>query len=91
MSRSGVLHVATVKHAKYTNTYVYHRKSMTMIDRFTWWPEAVPRSDIEATTVVKAFITTWVSRFDVPSVIASDRGRQFDCQLVFRAFFQKKK
>jgi len=48
-----------------------------MIDRTTRWPEAVPLSSISAESCVRAFISTWVSRFGVPAVLTSDRGSQF--------------
>ena len=50
---------------------------LTMIDRTTRWPEAVPLSSISTESCVRAFISSWVSRFGVPSTLTSDRGAQF--------------
>ena len=50
---------------------------LTMIDRTTRWSEAVPLSSISTKSCVRAFISTWVSRFRVPSTLTSDRGAQF--------------
>ncbi|KXJ67993.1 hypothetical protein RP20_CCG006763 [Aedes albopictus] len=58
------------------------RYILTMIDRFSRWPEAVAIPDMTAETVAKTFVEVWVARFGTPSKLTSDQGRQFESQLM---------
>lgn len=58
-----------------------HRYLLTMVDRYSRWPEAVPIPDMLAETVAQSFCQTWVSRFGVPETISTDQGRQFESEL----------
>ena len=54
---------------------------LTIIDRFTRWPEAIPIADATAITCVRALPTHWVARFGIPEDIISDQRRQFTANL----------
>uniref|UniRef100_A0A669E6I5 Gypsy retrotransposon integrase-like protein 1 n=1 Tax=Oreochromis niloticus TaxID=8128 RepID=A0A669E6I5_ORENI len=54
---------------------------LTVVDRTTRWPEAVPLASTTAAAVAMAFLSTWVSRFGPPADITSDRGPQFVSEL----------
>ena len=54
------------------------RYTLTCIDQFMWWPEAIPITDIMAETVAQACVGSSIARFGVPSTISTDKGHQFD-------------
>ena len=53
------------------------RYLLTIVDRFTRWPVAVPLVDSTTQNIVDAFAHGWVQNFGVPHTLTSDRGTQF--------------
>ena len=58
-----------------------HRYLLTIIDRFTRWPEVYPLKDICTSTICKAFVDNYLPRFGVPLHITVDQGTQFTSHL----------
>ncbi|KAG8180624.1 hypothetical protein JTE90_018242 [Oedothorax gibbosus] len=56
-----------------SNGHIYF---LTMIDRFTRWPEAVPIPGMKTATLCTAIFGTWISRFGCKTTITTDRGAQ---------------
>jgi transposase InsO family protein len=54
---------------------------LTILDRCSRWPEALPLSSTTTAACAFAFIAGWISRFGVPSSLTSDRGPQFTSSL----------
>ncbi len=54
---------------------------LTVVDRFTRWPEAIPLSDTSSKSCARALVANWVARFGIPLDLTSDRGVQFTSQL----------
>ncbi|CAG9138302.1 unnamed protein product [Plutella xylostella] len=72
------VHIDIVGPLQPSNGYRY---CVTMIDRCTSWPEAVPVSEITAEAVAKAFYENWLVRFGMPIRCTTDQGRQFESSL----------
>ena len=58
-----------------------YRYLLTVVDRFTRWPEAIPLVDVQTTTCAKVLALHWIARFGVPAELTSDRGSQFTSEL----------
>jgi cleavage and polyadenylation specificity factor subunit 1 len=54
---------------------------VTMMDRATHWPEAVPTNSITAEAVAEILVQSWIARFGSPERISTDQGRQFESEL----------
>ena len=54
---------------------------LTIMDRFTRWPEVIPLKDIDTKSVARAYALNWVARFGVPDAMTSNRGSQFISEL----------
>lgn len=77
-SRFDHIHIDIVGPLRLSNEYRY---CVTIIDRCTKWPEAIPTRDITADTVARALYENWIARFGCPLRISTDQGRQFESSL----------
>lgn len=77
-SRFRHIHIDIVGRLPDDQGFVY---CLTIMDRFSRWPEAVPLRNMEAETVCQAFVDHWISRYGVPETVTTDQGRQFESRL----------
>ncbi|KFD61844.1 hypothetical protein M514_12303 [Trichuris suis] len=54
---------------------------LSMIDRFTSWPEIAPISNASTTEVARAFLIMRIDRFGIQTVITTDQAGQFQSSL----------
>ena len=54
-----------------------YRYLLTIVDRFSRFPTAIPIKDMATDTILDAFAHGWVATFGIPSSITTDRGAQF--------------
>lgn len=78
------IHIDLVGPLNQSNGYSY---LLTIIDRFSRWPDAIPLRNINTDTIVNAIIYHWISKFGVPCEVTTDQGTQFE-SLLFRALTQ---
>lgn len=58
-----------------------YKYCLTIVDRFSRWPEAFPIEEISADTVARKLFSGWISRYGTPLRVTSDQGRQFMSEL----------
>ena len=54
---------------------------LTIVDRFSRWPAAIPIPDMNAETIIDALTHRWIANYGVPEVVTTDRGSQFTSTL----------
>lgn len=67
-----IIHMPPVRGFKYC---------LTIIDRFSRFPKAIPLKDITAPTIAAALFNKWICMFGTPLSITTDQGSQFESSL----------
>uniref|UniRef100_A0A0K8UBW7 Gag-Pol polyprotein n=1 Tax=Bactrocera latifrons TaxID=174628 RepID=A0A0K8UBW7_BACLA len=68
--------IISITIASYVNHFIY---CLTIIERFTRWPFAVPLKDMPADVVCTAFYSNWITQFG--TLLTTDQGTQFESAL----------
>ncbi|CAG2196726.1 unnamed protein product [Mytilus edulis] len=76
MERIGMDLLGPLPQSRQGNKYI-----LIVSDYFTRWIEAYPIPDIHAHTICRVFIAEFISRYEIPRQIHTDRGTQFTSQL----------
>lgn len=58
---------------------------LTIIDRFSRWPEAIPLQEASSESVITAFINIWIARFGIPKFVTTDNATIF-CSATWSRF-----
>ena len=74
LRRFGSIHVDLVGPLPASRGFKY---LMTVVDRFSRWPEVYPLVEMSSQACCEAFIQNWLPRFGIPDVVVTDRGSQF--------------
>ena len=72
------IHIDIVGPLPTNQNYTY---LLTVIDRFSRWPAAIPIKGITAQECAEALINGWIQYYGTPTNIVTDRGRQFTSAL----------
>lgn len=72
------IHIDIVGPLPPSNGFTY---ILTAVDRYSRWPEAYPMQDMLTETIASTLVREHFSRFGIPNVITTDRGRQFESRL----------
>ncbi|GFS55843.1 hypothetical protein TNCV_2580621 [Trichonephila clavipes] len=59
-----------------------YKYCLTIIDRYTRWPEVIPTEDMLAETTARALLNGWISRFGTPVTITTDQVTNFESSLM---------
>ncbi|GFT48573.1 hypothetical protein TNCV_2783551 [Trichonephila clavipes] len=59
-----------------------YKYCLTIIDRYTRWPEVIPTEDMLAETTACALLNGWISRFGTSVTITTDQGTNFESSLM---------
>ena len=73
-----IIHIDLVDQLPVSQSY---KNMLTVIDRFSRWPEAYLITDIIADSLAKLFYRNCVRRFGAPIYVNTDHGSQFESAL----------